>query len=171
VRRFLFELPKGSGRFRFRACLAFTRQSSRQGASFVEFHLLKGPEAEDHMLYASRAVFEARTTRRLVGQGTTSRCIWIRSLRGSRFARRWGAARQRHDADVQVAGGVNPNFLSACKRDATDMLDWNKSSSSSLGPKSGGPSHGSNNAMPEMRKTNGIGSHHLRPHRPPMHRL
>jgi hypothetical protein len=35
-------------------------------------------------------------------------------------------------------GGVNPNFLSACERDATDMLDWNKSSSSSLGRKSGG---------------------------------
>jgi len=35
---------------------------------FVEFHLLKGPEAEDHTLYAShtvwenRAVFEAWTT-------------------------------------------------------------------------------------------------------------
>ena len=63
---------------------------------FVEFHLLKGPEAEDHTLYAShtvwesRAVFEAWTKSEafraaLVGQGTTSRCIWITpSSRGSR---------------------------------------------------------------------------------------
>ena len=30
-----------------------------------------------------------RSVQRIVGQGTTSRCIWIiRSLRGSRFARR-----------------------------------------------------------------------------------
>src|SRR5713226_8948348 len=29
--------------------------------------------------------------------------------------------------------------------------------------------HGSNNALPEMRKTNGPGCHLLRPHRPPMH--
>jgi heme-degrading monooxygenase HmoA len=44
-----------------------SRKSSRQGAGLVEFHLLKGPDAEDHTLYAShavwenRAVFEART--------------------------------------------------------------------------------------------------------------
>ena len=68
---------------------------------FVEFHLLKGPEAEDHTLYAShtvwenRAVFEAWTKSeafralRIVVQGTTGRCIWIiRSLRGSRRVRR-----------------------------------------------------------------------------------
>ena len=28
---------------------------------FVEFHLLKGPEAEDHTLYASHTVWESRT--------------------------------------------------------------------------------------------------------------
>jgi heme-degrading monooxygenase HmoA len=53
---------------------------------FVEFHLLKGPEAEDHTLYAShtiwesRAVFEAWTSRgrfglRTVGQGRISPSI------------------------------------------------------------------------------------------------
>ena len=29
-------------------------------AGFVEFHLLKGPEAEDHTLYASHTVWESR---------------------------------------------------------------------------------------------------------------
>jgi heme-degrading monooxygenase HmoA len=29
---------------------------------FVEFHLLKGPEAEDHTLYASHTVWENRAT-------------------------------------------------------------------------------------------------------------
>jgi heme-degrading monooxygenase HmoA len=29
---------------------------------FVEFHLLKGPEAEDHTLYASHAVWKNRAT-------------------------------------------------------------------------------------------------------------
>jgi heme-degrading monooxygenase HmoA len=29
---------------------------------FVEFHLLKGPEAEDHTLYASHTVWEKRAT-------------------------------------------------------------------------------------------------------------
>jgi heme-degrading monooxygenase HmoA len=29
---------------------------------FVEFHLLKGPEAEDHTLYASHAVWESHAT-------------------------------------------------------------------------------------------------------------
>ena len=28
---------------------------------FVEFHLLKGPEAEDHMLYASHTVWQSKT--------------------------------------------------------------------------------------------------------------
>ena len=32
---------------------------------FVEFHLLKGPEAEDHTLYASHTVWESRATFRL----------------------------------------------------------------------------------------------------------
>ena len=29
---------------------------------FVEFHLLKGPETEDYMLYASHTVWQSRTT-------------------------------------------------------------------------------------------------------------
>jgi hypothetical protein len=41
-------------------------------------------------------------------------------------------------------------------------------SSGSQGGKSGG-SHGSNNALPELRKANGPGCHPLRPHRSPMH--
>jgi heme-degrading monooxygenase HmoA len=69
---------------------------------FVEFHLLKGPEAEDHTLYAShtvwesRAVFEAWTKseafrQHTAGRGRISRFIWIIcSLRDLRFARRWG---------------------------------------------------------------------------------
>jgi heme-degrading monooxygenase HmoA len=46
---------------------AVARQSLDKVPGFVEFHLLKGPEAEDHTLYASytvwenRAVFEAWT--------------------------------------------------------------------------------------------------------------
>ena len=28
---------------------------------FVEFHLLNGPEAEDHTLYASHTIWESRT--------------------------------------------------------------------------------------------------------------
>src|SRR6202022_4341386 len=47
---------------------------------FVEFHLLKGPKAEDHTLYASHTVWESRATSdaltkseafrlRIVGQG------------------------------------------------------------------------------------------------------
>jgi heme-degrading monooxygenase HmoA len=66
-------------------------------------YILKGPEAGDHTLYAShtvwenRAVFEAWTkseafrAAHIVGQGTTSLCIWITpSLRASRCARRCG---------------------------------------------------------------------------------
>ena len=72
---------------------------------FVEFHLLRGPEAEDHTLYAShrcgrtglslkRGRSPKRFARRIAGQGTTSRCIWItRSSRGLKFARLWDAAR------------------------------------------------------------------------------
>src|SRR5450432_407225 len=40
----------------------------------------------------------------------------------------------------------------------------------SLEKKSGG-SHGSDNALPEMRKTHGAGCHPVRPHRPAMHKL
>jgi heme-degrading monooxygenase HmoA len=47
------------------------RTSSRSGSpetaldkvkSFVEFHLLRGPEAEDHTLYASHTVWQSRAT-------------------------------------------------------------------------------------------------------------
>jgi hypothetical protein len=34
------------------------RQSSGKSPGFVPFHLLKGPEAEDHTLYASHTVWE-----------------------------------------------------------------------------------------------------------------
>ena len=59
---------------------------------FVEFHLLRGSEAEDHTLYAShtvwenRAVFEAcrrRFGQRTVGQGIISRCRGVRGPRDS----------------------------------------------------------------------------------------
>ena len=33
-----------------------------QTQGFVEFHLLKGPEAEDHTLYASHTVWKNRAT-------------------------------------------------------------------------------------------------------------
>jgi heme-degrading monooxygenase HmoA len=36
--------------------------SSRQGASVVAFRVLKGPEAEDHTLYASHTVWDSRAT-------------------------------------------------------------------------------------------------------------
>jgi heme-degrading monooxygenase HmoA len=36
-----------------KGCEASFEQAPRQATSFVEFHLLKGPEAEDHTLYAS----------------------------------------------------------------------------------------------------------------------
>jgi heme-degrading monooxygenase HmoA len=42
----------------FRACLAFTRHFLEKVPGFVEFHLLKGPEAEAHTLYASHTVWE-----------------------------------------------------------------------------------------------------------------
>jgi heme-degrading monooxygenase HmoA len=40
--------------------------------SAIEFHLLKGPEAEDHTLYASHTVWENRAVfevRKTVGRG------------------------------------------------------------------------------------------------------
>jgi hypothetical protein len=112
-----------------------------------------------------------RFGQRTAGQGRISRCIWIiLSLRGSRSARRWEAARPRHDSYVQVAGGVNPNFL--CLRARCDRhARLEQKFQLVVRLKIGRTIHGSNNALPEMRKTNGIGSHHLRPHRPPMHRL
>ena len=64
---------------------------------FVEFHLLKGPEAEDQTLYASHKTVPSLkhglnlklSVQHIVGQETTSHCIWItRSSRGLKFARR-----------------------------------------------------------------------------------
>src|ERR1700738_1690133 len=49
-----------------------------------------------------------------------------------------------------------------------ETLEWNKTSSSELGVQKSGGSHGSDNALPEMRKTNGPGCHPLRTHRTPM---
>src|ERR1700741_4487945 len=43
-----------------RASLVVARQPSREGSCFVEFHLLKGPEADDHTLYASHTVWQSR---------------------------------------------------------------------------------------------------------------
>jgi heme-degrading monooxygenase HmoA len=116
---------------------------------FVEFHLLKGPEAEDHTLYASHTVWESRTvfeawTKSEAFRAAHSRAgdnrplyLIIRSLRGSRFARRWGAARPRRDAYVEVAGVRKPRVRFCCEHDATDTLDWNKRSSLPLGRKIG----------------------------------
>ena len=68
---------------------------------FEEFHLLKGPELDDHTLYAShtvwqsRAAFEAwtedlkRSARRMRRLAATSRFIWVtRSSKVSRRCRR-----------------------------------------------------------------------------------
>ena len=69
---------------------------------FVEFHLLKGAEAEDHTLYASHTVWEdppaskpgpnrRLSAPRTAGQGATSRCIWIpRNSKGLKSAKPWG---------------------------------------------------------------------------------
>jgi heme-degrading monooxygenase HmoA len=85
---------------------------------FVEFHLLKGPEAEDHTLYAShtvwknRATFEAWTRSEAFRAahhkaGDTSRSILdTRSSKDSRLFRRWEAAkalwREAHADDMSV---------------------------------------------------------------------
>ena len=99
---------------------------------FVEFHLLKGPEAEDHTLYAShtvwenRAVFEAWTKsdafRAAHSRAATSRCIRItRSSRVSRFGRQLDAARLReaysrtaceNPVNVRYQGVVRKTFTS-----------------------------------------------------------
>ena len=83
---------------------------------FVEFHLLKGPEAEDHTLYAShtvwenRAVFEAWTKsvafRAAHNRAGENKPLYLDhpQFEGFEVARWWGAARPRHDAYVQVAG-------------------------------------------------------------------
>ena len=66
-----------------------------QVPGFVEFHLLKGPEAEDHTLYASHTVWENRTVfeawtkseafraaHHRAGDNTLSRAPAIRGVRG-----------------------------------------------------------------------------------------
>jgi hypothetical protein len=89
---------------------------------FAEFHLLKGPEAEDHTLYAShtvwknRATFEAWTRSEAFRAShhklaITSRSILgTRSSRDSRPFRRRGApsrrSRDTHDRLVATATAV-----------------------------------------------------------------
>jgi hypothetical protein len=73
---------------------------------------------------------------RIVGQGTTSRCIWItHSTSGLKFGRRTERPRN----------GLSASCCYEHHR-ATDTLDWNKSLSSWLGVRKSGGSHGSNNA-------------------------
>ena len=74
---------------------------------FVEFHLLKGPEAEDHTLYAShtvwenRAVFEAWTKseafRAAHSRAGDNKPLYLDhpQFEGLRSVRRWDAARPR----------------------------------------------------------------------------
>jgi heme-degrading monooxygenase HmoA len=74
---------------------------------FVEFHLLKGPEAEDHTFYAShtvwenRAVFEAWTKseafRAAHSRAGENKPLYLDhpQFEGSRSARRWDTAKQR----------------------------------------------------------------------------
>ena len=68
-------------------------------AGFVEFHLLKGPEAEDHTLYSSHTVWESKADVRGVDQvgavprvrtpapATTTRRRSTSSIRSSRASR------------------------------------------------------------------------------------
>jgi hypothetical protein len=61
---------------------------------FVEFHLLEGREAEDHTIHASltrcgktvlclkRGQNLRHSVPHIVGQGTTSLCIWITQFEG-----------------------------------------------------------------------------------------
>src|SRR5271169_2477353 len=88
-------------------------------------------------------------------------------------------------SEKQLAKVAAANGRAHLRRDArrrrsppvsAETLEWNKNSSSELwvgksGGSHGSGSHGSDDALPEMRKTNGPGCHHLRPHRPPVHRL
>ena len=78
---------------------------------FVEFHLLKGPEAEDHTLYASHTVWRAKPTLRRGPNRRSSalrtrapatkrpgHSIWsIPNLRASRYDRRSLARRWPHN--------------------------------------------------------------------------
>ena len=97
---------------------------------FVEFHLLKGPEAEDYTLYASHTVWENRATFEAWTKSEAFRAAHHRpvitshsisgtlSLRGSRFARLWDAARLRW-RDAYLLSGVREPcqcLLSGAKR-------------------------------------------------------
>jgi hypothetical protein len=74
-------------------------------ATLVEFRLSKALKlrirrfmyaAWETVLRLKRGPNQRRSGQRTVGQGTTSRCVWItRSSKVSRFARPWGAARVR----------------------------------------------------------------------------
>jgi hypothetical protein len=72
------------------------------------------------------------------------------------------------DKEDQASAACQSSFMeSSC----FGRIKWNKSSSSELGVQKSGGSHGSDNALPEMRKTNGPGCHPLRPHRTPMYKV
>ena len=105
---------------------------------FVEFHLLKGLVAEDHAAIcfshglgkpgSVRGMDQIRGVpgQRIVAQEITSPCIWIiRSSKGSRCAKRWGAAKRgdaryilliaevREPADVRFQGQSRKHLLAA----------------------------------------------------------
>src|SRR5712672_2739825 len=71
-----------------------------------------------------------------------------------------GHAGLRHDAYVQVAGVREPPSRCALYGgDAIDTLRLEQKFQFQVSGEKSGGSHGSNNALPEMRKTNGPGSH------------
>jgi heme-degrading monooxygenase HmoA len=84
---------------------------------FVEFHLLRGPEAEDHTLYAShtvwenRAVFEAWTKseafRAAHSRAGDNKPLYLDhpQFEGLRCAKRWAAAR-RWGRDTSLLNGI-----------------------------------------------------------------
>ncbi len=87
---------------------------------FVEFHLLKGPETEDHTLYAShtiwqsKAAFEAwtrseefRAAHARAGNETTGRFISsIPNSKASTCGRRWSARPPSRDAVLTPVGAA-----------------------------------------------------------------
>ncbi len=76
----------------------------------------------------------------------------------------------RHGKTLNVARKLQPQFCYE-HHGAIDTLRLEQKLPFLVSGEKSGGSHGSNNALPEMRKTIGPGSHHLRPHRPPMHKL
>ena len=81
-----------------------------------------------------------------------------------------GRANARPMSGSGISGFIMLSPACRCAH-AGYLLEWNKNSSSKLEVEKSGGSHGSDNALPEMRKTNGPGCHPLRTHRPPMHQL